>query len=309
LLALAFFRAEASAEEKEFSVVTLGTGSPLPATDRFGPAVLVTAGDKKLLFDAGRGVTQRLWQLRMPFGSIDAHFLTHLHSDHINGFPDLWLSGWIDSPFGGRTKPLRLFGPLGTKQFAEGLRTAFSWDIEHSGEDQKLDPEGIKIDVKEISEGPIYDEGGVKVSAFLVDHGELLIPSFGYRIDFDRRSVVVSGDTRYSDNLIKHAQGADLLIHAVAAAKDELLNQASFRGIMSHHTPAAEVGMVFAKTQPKLAALIHFVILGDKTTPQPTLQDVENAVRKNYQGPLALTQDLMRFEIGSGTVKVVFSTK
>src|SRR5687768_5614506 len=82
------------AQDREFSVVTLGTGAPPPIMDRFGPAVLVKAGEQRLLFDVGRGATQRLWQTRTPFGSINAHFLTHLHSDHVVGLPDLWLMGW-----------------------------------------------------------------------------------------------------------------------------------------------------------------------------------------------------------------------
>lgn len=302
--------AGARGQEKEFSVVTLGTGAPPPLIERFGPAILVTAGDQKLLFDAGRGVTQRLWQIRTPIGKINAYFLTHLHSDHVVGLPDLWLTGWLDGPFGQRKSAMKLYGPKGTLQLATGLRQAYAWDLEHREADQKLEPGGAQILATEFDEGVIYTEGGVTVSAFLVDHGEKLRPSFGYRIDFDGRSVVISGDTRFSENLIKHAANADLIIHAVAMIKDELLQKSEwYRDILAHHTPPKDVGVVFSRTKPKSAALIHFVLLGDLGVKAPTLDDVMNGVRETYQGPLVLTKDLMRFDIRRNEVMVVESSK
>src|SRR6266581_5277191 len=98
----------------DFRVTLLGTGTPIPSKDRFGPCTLVEAGDQKLLIDAGRGATIRLSQLNIPIGSIDALFLTHFHSDHTVGIPDLWLTGWLSSYFAARRRTFHVIGPTGT---------------------------------------------------------------------------------------------------------------------------------------------------------------------------------------------------
>ena len=99
----------------DFRVTLLGTGTPIPRPDRFGPSTLVEAGDQKLLIDAGRGATIRLYQLGVPMGRIDVLFLTHYHSDHTSGVPDFWLTGWLGSHYARRTKPMRVIGPVGAK--------------------------------------------------------------------------------------------------------------------------------------------------------------------------------------------------
>jgi len=152
--------------------------------------------------------------------------------------------------------------------------------------------------VQEVAEGVIYDRGGVKVTAFEVDHGELIKPCFGFRIDYDGRSIVISGDTKFSENLIKYATGVDLLIHQAAMAKDELLEKSiAFRYIIDHHTKPEEAGIVFARTKPKLAALYHIVLLTDGRIPAPTEVDVLERARKNYPGPIVVAEDLMRFTV------------
>ena len=128
-----------TATRSDFRVTLLGSGIPVPQPDRFGPATLVEAGGQKLLFDAGRGATVRLFQLHVPLREVGPLFLTQFHSDHTTGIPDIWLSG---------------------------------------------------------------------VTAFEVDHGDLIKPAYGYRIDYDRRSVVISGDTRFNQNVIKYGTGA-----------------------------------------------------------------------------------------------------
>lgn len=186
----------------EFRVTLLGTGSPAPTLNRFGPGVLVQAGGQNLLIDAGRGVTQRLWQAGLKLGQVDAVFLTHLHSDHLVGLPDLWLTGWLEAAYAQRKGPLVVYGPQGTQNLMNGLRSAFDWDIKARIADQKLSPEAIESKVTEIKPGVIYDQQGLKVMAIEVDHGDLLHPAFGYRIDFNGRSVTLSGDTRFNENLI-----------------------------------------------------------------------------------------------------------
>lgn len=282
----------------DFTVITLGTGYPTPSMNRFGPATLVKAGSETLLFDAGRGASQRLWQTRTPMGSINGLFITHLHSDHIVGIPDVWLSGWLPAPLGQRKAPMRVWGPAGTKAMMANLEKSYEWDIKTRIADQKLAPEAVAVDVQEITEGVVYDRGGVKVTAFEVDHGELIKPCFGYRVDFDDRSVVISGDTKFSENLIKFANGTDLLIHQAAMAKDELLQKSiAFRYIIDHHTRPEEAGTVFARSNPKQAALYHIVLLTDGKIPAPTETEVLERAKNNYPGPIVVAEDLMRFTI------------
>src|ERR1700704_4935680 len=124
----------------DFRVTLLGTGVPIPSPDRFGPSTLVEAGDQKLLIDAGRSATIRLYQLKIPIGRLDALLLTHFHSDHTSGIPDLWLTGWLQSFFGTRKVPLRVIGPEGAKTLMTHLGKAYALDVRISIEDEKLTP-------------------------------------------------------------------------------------------------------------------------------------------------------------------------
>lgn len=292
--------------DSDFKVTMLGTGSPAPVMTRFGPGTLVQVGGKNLLFDAGRGVTQRLYQVGQPMGKIDMLFLTHLHSDHVVGIPDVWLTGWLRAPYAQRDAPYRVIGPEGTRNLMEGLEKAYAWDIETRIADQGFKREAISVDVKEFDkEGVVYEKDGVKVSSIEVNHGDKVKPAFGYRIDYDGRSVVISGDTKFNENLIKHATGADLLIHQVAAMRPELLKIPVFKVIMAHHTSPEEAGIVFARAKPKLAVYYHFVIYGNPKIPPYKEQDVMDLTRKNYAGPLLIGQDLMAFDITKDEVKVI----
>lgn len=285
--------------ESDFKVTLLGTASPSPRPTRMGPSTLVEAGGKRLLFDMGRGVPVRLWQLRVPLGTIDAHFITHFHSDHVSGVPDVWLTGWLGPPFGQRKTPFRLIGPTGAKAMMENLEKAYALDIKIRLEDEKLPPEGIATKVEEFDkEGVVYDSDGVKVTAFEVHHGDAIKPAFGYRIDYKGRSVVLSGDTRYDENVIKHAASVDLLIHEVGMARPALMQIPNVQRIIAHHTTPKEAGTVFAKATPKLAAYTHIVMLSNASIPEPTLDDLVAETRQTYDGPLEVGEDLMSFEIG-----------
>ena len=186
----------ANAGRSDFKVTLIGSGVPVPAADRFGPATLVEAGDQKLLFDAGRGATIRLWQLKIPFSKVSPLFLTHFHSDHTVGIPDLWLTGWLGGPFGRRSTPFHVIGPAGTKDLMLNLERAYEGDIRVRTADEHYPPEGVKVVADEFpAEGVVYDKEGVRVTAFEVDHGDVIKPAYGYRIDYKGRSVVLSGDT------------------------------------------------------------------------------------------------------------------
>ncbi len=284
---------------QNMTVTLLGTGSPPPLMERFGPSILVEAGDEKLVFDVGRGVTQRIFQLGMTLREVTGVFLTHFHSDHTVGIPDLWLTGWLSPRFGGRMTPFEIWGPEGTEAMMAALEEAYAADIRIRIADQNYLPEGVAIVSEDIAEGVVFERNGVRVTAFDVDHGELIKPAMGYRVDYGERSVVMSGDTRFSENLIRFAEGADVIVHEVAAASEALLAKSEGeRLILAHHTTPEEAGTVFDRVTPRLAVYSHFALRGDSEIAPPTLDDVVAMTRTNYDGPLEIGEDLMRIEIG-----------
>jgi len=289
---------------RDFRVTLLGTGVPTPRPDRFGPSTLVEAGDQKVLIDAGRGATIRLYQLGVPLGRLDALLLTHYHSDHTSGIPDVWLTGWLQSHYAARREPFRVLGPAGAKALMSHLEKAYAADIKIRVADEKLPPAGVAVAVEEFDrDGIIYEKGGLKVIAFEVDHGDIIKPAYGYRFEYAGRAAVISGDTRYNENVIRYSAGADLLVHEVAAARPELMREAYVQRIIAHHVTPREAGRVFAKAKPRLAAYTHLVMLASEQVPPPTLEDILAETRETYLGPLVVGEDLMSFEIGD-TVSV-----
>jgi ribonuclease Z len=280
----------------DFRVTLLGTGVPTPRADRFGPSTLIEAGSRKLLIDAGRGTTIRLNQIGVPMGEIDVLLLTHYHSDHTSGIPDLWLTGWLQSHFARRTTPFHVIGPTGARTLMSGLEMAYRRDIEIRLADEQLPPEGVAVIVDEFNQdGVVFDQDGVRVLAFEVDHGAAITPAYGYRVEYDGRVAVISGDTRYNENVIRYGEGADLLIHEVAIVRPELMSVPFIQRIMAHHTTAREAGMVFSRTRPKLAAFTHLVFLASETVPPASIADLIDETRQSYSGPLEVGEDLMSF--------------
>ena len=287
----------AVARGQQFRATLLGTGCPAAVMNRFGPSTLVEAGDQKFLFDAGRGALQRLTQLDVRWQDIQGVFLTHLHSDHVVGFPDLWLTGWLIVP--GRKVPLQVRGPTGTDAMMSHLQQAFAYDVRIRTENDGVSPEGVALAVEEIGEGVVYDKGGVKITAFEVDHAPVK-PALGYRIDYSGRSIVLSGDTRVSQNLLRHAQNVDVLVHEVfapATLQRAGVPAARAKSIVDYHTTPEQAGEVFARLKPKLAVYSHICM------PSATEEDLVPGTRKTYTGPLELGEDLMAIDIGE-TIRV-----
>jgi ribonuclease Z len=295
LAAFALFAAAVNpvaAQEPALRVTLFGTGCPQPVMIRFGPSTLVEAGDQKLLFDAGRGSLQRLTQLKVRWQDVGGLFLTHLHSDHVVGFPDLWLTGWLIVP--GRAVPLPVFGPRGTSRMMFHLKQAYDYDIRIRLQNDGASRAGIEIRATDIQEGVVYNKGGVKVTAFVVDHAPVK-PAFGYRIDFAGRSVVLSGDTRVSRNLIRYAQGVDVLVHEVFIP--ETLARMGVppkraEKIINYHTTPEQAGEVFTQAKPRLAVYSHICL------PNASGPDLMAPTRKTYAGPLEAGEDLMTIEVG-----------
>ena len=206
------------------------------------------------------------------------------------GIPDLLLTGWIH----GRRSLLRVWGPTGTEDMMSHMEQAFAFDIHIRRDvDEKLSGQGVRLEARDIAGGVVvYEKDGVKVTAFFVDHAPIK-PAPGYRIDFAGHSVVLSGDTRYSENLIRFAQRADVLIH-------EVIDPETFRGpadftpeqvrnVIAHYTTPEQAGTVFSRVNPKLAVYSHIV---PAVAPNLAAQ-----MRKTYSGPLEVGEDLMRIEI------------
>jgi ribonuclease Z len=244
-------------------------------------------------------------QLRVQLAGINALFLTHYHSDHTSGIPDVWLTRWIAFSEAAKAKtPFNVIGPTGVKELMFHLERAYAGDIKIRIQDEPpKDPRGIATTVQEFDQdGVVFERGSVKVSAFEVNHGPVAKPAYGYRIDCNGYSAVISGDTAYNENLIKHAMGCDLLIHEVACARPELMTDAHFKRIMSHHTLPRDAGRVFSQAKPRMAVYTHFILRSTAQVPAPSLDDVISQTRQTYDGPLELGEDLMSFEIGEEIV-------
>lgn len=297
----------------DITVTLLGTGSPIIEPGGLGTKMpqgrvnamtLVRAGEETLLFDAGRGVVERLYQANAKASDLTAVFLTHFHSDHIVGLPDLWLTGRLRLAWGSRSKPLEVFGPTGNVQFISELSKAYDADVKA----RPTEPHSGIVGHEFAQDGVVYEKNGVKVTAFTVDHGATK-PAVGYRIDYKGRSVLISGDTRYHDNVVKYGMNVDLMLHEVLIASPNLLQaRPQLKSIFDLHTSPEQCGEIFSKTRPKLAAYTHLVFFGGPAfgapVPAPTVDDLIAETRKTYAGPLESGEDLMTFEIGdSVTVK------
>jgi ribonuclease Z len=271
-------------------VILLGTGTPVPDPSAMGPATLIVYGDREFLFDAGVGVERQLAKAKLSFVNIEAVFLTHLHSDHILGLPDVIFTSWI---FGRRT-PLKVYGPYGTTNMSAHLIAAFAEDkvTRTKGPEHSI-PGGYRVRAKDIDAGLVYDSAGVRVRAVAVPHNTGR-PAFAYRIDTPDRSIVISGDTGPSDVLVSFARNVDVLVHEVVNVEEfsgKMPSGADARTYMgTAHTPAPKLGQIAARAHPGILVLSHIVPTG---TDEKTMI---TAVRSGgYQGRIAFGRDLDRF--------------
>jgi ribonuclease Z len=272
-------------------VVLLGTGMPRPDPQASGPATAVVLGRRVFLFDAGPGVMRQLAAAHLPINGVEAVFITHLHSDHTLGYPDLIFTSWVM----GRRTPLRAFGPPGLQAMTDHLVAAWSEDIAVRTEGLEHETrDGWRVSVREIRAGIVYDSGGVRVTAFPVEHGNWRF-AFGYRVDADGRSIVISGDTRPSPALLEAARGVDVLVHEVYPESRLAPEQRPGGGdwpryLRAFHTSDVELGRIAAEARPRLLVLTHFVRMGGGDD-----ELLAGVRRGGFTGAVVVGRDLGRY--------------
>lgn len=292
-------QADTLAKDADMVVTLLGTGTPTLDPKRFGYSTLVQASGLNLVFDAGRGNAIRLAQLGIPLGKVSATFLTHFHSDHINGLPDLWATGFLPSPQNRRAAPFELYGPPGLQTLVEGMEMMMSADLRIRRDDNEVKPEAQRINAHTFNRpGVVFERKGVKVTAFEVNHGDRIKPSYGYKVQYNGHTVALSGDTRYDERVIENARGADVLVHEVGGVSTHHVDEDWAKANVGHHTTAEQAGEVFAKAEPKLAVFSHISRPGpqDETNSDDAL--VTRAKKAWPNGKVLLGSDLMRIYIG-----------
>jgi ribonuclease Z len=271
-------------------LILLGTGYPYPSGERAGPSCAVVVGQRVFIVDAGRGMVMRLAATGIPWTAIDSVYLTHLHSDHIDGLPDLFHCTW---QFGEGT-PFELYGPKGTQAVADGILKFYESDI-HIRRDltEKLPAEGAEIRVREIRQGVVRDlPEDIRITAFEVDHRPVE-PAFGYRFDAGPHSIVISGDTRPNPNLVRYASGADILVHEAYVRTGPALGAADEKQwtIYDYHSSAREAGETAEKARVKMLVLTHLIPAG---VPE---QEFLNEAGKKFSGKISVGRDLMHIRI------------
>jgi ribonuclease Z len=266
----------------------LGTGSPPPNPRRRGPATLLALGDTRFLVDAGSGVGVQLVQAGVRPYDWPPILITHHHSDHTIDLGHLLITRWIV----GQNAPLEVFGPAGTRRQIDLLLQYLDWDIEvrRAHMTSRRPPE---VRVTEIEEGKVLERGGVVVSAFLVEHDPVK-PAFGFRFDGGGRSIVVSGDTRPCENLVRWSAGVDCLIHECCEmAKTSWFPgcgwptlEEKVRDLASYHTQPDQLGIVAAEARPKALVVTHLM-------PGSVPAELQAAANRHYGGPVVVGEDLL----------------
>jgi len=274
--------------------ILLGTGFPQPDPDRAGPSAAVIVGEKVFVVDAGRGTMQRLVGAGLEAKGVQVVFLTHLHSDHIDGLPDVFHSTWRTRGNG----PFVLYGPEGTKKLVKGLMQFYDADIRIRRDlTEKLPAGGARIDLHIVHEGVAYKDEDVQVTAFLVDHWPVK-PAFGYRFDSGGRSVVISGDTHPNDNLVRCAKDADILIHEAYLSQSATPSNAAqyAEWFTRYHSSAAEAGQIAARAGAKVLVLTHLIGNSQGNSEAAFREEA----RQYYSHTILVGRDLMRIDLPSG---------
>jgi ribonuclease Z len=273
-------------------VIVLGTGTPVTDPDRAGAGIAIVYGGEAYLFDIGRGVVQRALQARDRYGipelevqKIDHLFVTHLHSDHLHDYTMLGSARWWD-----REQSLQAWGPAGLEEMTEHANAML--DVEARVRAAGTPDEGIvnpgshRIMATDIAPGVVFEKDGMTVEAFTVPHGNIK-PALGYKVTTPDKVIVISGDTGFSEEIIRQAKGADLLLHEVISAEGmKSLPEHWQRYHSASHTPTDRLAEVATRAKPAKLVLYHILFMGR------TAEQVLVEVRSAYNGDVVLANDL-----------------
>ena len=300
-------------------VYMCGTGSPMPDPSRAGPCLGVLAGEDAFIFDVGAGGPRNLGTMGFPTARLQSVYLTHLHSDHIDGLGELLLNSWIA---GSRSAPTPISGPEGTQEIVDGFNAAYRLDstyrIAHHGTGV-ANPDGFggvatQIKIPAESEGTlvVLDKGDLKITAIRVDHAPIE-PAFGYRIDYKDRAISISGDTVYSPEFVSASRSVDLMFHealnrdmvaqigAKLGERGQSNGEQIFADILDYHTSPEEAARAAQEAGAMQLVLYHIV-------PQLPVQMLESVflgeANSEFNGPITVGQDGMIFSLPAGTNKV-----
>ena len=277
----------------ETRIAMLGTGTPVHNPDRSGPSVAIVVEDKSYIFDFGPGLVRRAAALAPRFGgelealeakNLNIAFLTHLHSDHTAGLADLLLTGWSS---GNRDVRMQIFGPDGIQRLVSGIHDAYEDDIKyrlyHRG---KNTDEGWRIDVGIVEEGLVYEDESIRVIAFPVLHGSWP-HAFGYRVETEDKTIVISGDLRPNNKIREYGENADYLIHEVyceAGFKKRPIEDQRYHA--NNHTSTTELAKLAKEVEPGVLVLTHILWF------RCTKQEILDEIAAEYDGKVIIAEDL-----------------
>ena len=271
----------------------LGSGTPNPNPERMGSAYLVLVDDTPYLFDFGPGVVRRVAALTTNWGGdfsnfdvtkLEYAFLSHIHSDHTLGLADLIITPWIM----GRDKPLKIFGPEAAKDMADHIIKAYQPDIDYRiYGTQPQNDKGYKAIFTSIEEGVIYEDKNIMVTAFLNDHGDLA-ESYGFLIQTDEKTILISGDTGPSANLLRYGKEVDILVHGVYSQAGFEKKEPDWKIYhKAHHTSPSELAKIAKRLNPKTLVLSHILFWGSSE------DEILEEIMKDYDGKVILADDLI----------------
>lgn len=280
-----------NAQTSVTKIAILGSGNPNPDPEHSGCSIAIIVNDQSYIIDFGPGLVREAAALSKSYGgtlealnakNLKTAFLTHLHSDHTTGYPDLILTPWVL----GREVPLEVYGPEGIKNMTSHILEAYEEDIRYRL--YGLEPannKGWRVNAHEIDEGLIYTDEYVKVEAFKVEHGSWP-NAFGFRFTTPDKVIVISGDTRPCDNILKHAQGADILIHEIYSKSGyDKKNDFWKKYHAMNHTSTFELAEMAKKAEPGLIILYHTLYWGASD------QDLLDEIATIYKGKVAVGLD------------------
>jgi len=273
-------------------VILLGTGNPNPDPKHQGPSILILVDNTPYIVDFGAGLVRQVATLVLEYGgsiaeldvrNLNTAFLTHLHSDHTVGYPDLILTPWVM----GRETPLEVYGPHGIAEMTDHLLKAYRDDINYRV--YGLEPAndvGWRVKPHEIDEGVIYEDSLIKVEAFLVRHGSWP-NAYGFRFTTPDKMIVISGDTKPCKKIIEYSRGVDILVHEVYYQNAfERMDKVWQQYHKEHHTSTLELARIASQTQPGLLILYHTLFWGASEA------DILAEIAQGYGGEVIVGKDL-----------------